>query len=129
MTWLELVLLIGAAYRLTRLVAWDDLTHPLRTVTTGLSDREHAELAGYVDRQINDGQRDPFTTEPENMPVGRGRFYLSRLLRCPWCVGFWISLTVAAVAAAADVYPWAWTPAVALTTSAAVGFTAKWLDT
>lgn len=128
MTWWQLLLLYGAAYRLTRLAAFDDLTHPLRAVVTGVGDQQHHELAAYVDERIEagiDAWDVPAVNQP---PISRGRFYLSRMIRCPWCIGFWISGLVAIGAAIGDVTSWGWMPALALTLSAAVGFTAK-LDT
>lgn len=128
MTWWQLILLYGASYRLTRLAAFDDLTHPLRVLVTGVGDSQHHELASYIDQMI-EADTDPWSFEPVNRPpISKQRFYVSRMIRCPWCIGFWISFIVAALAAAGDVTSWGWMPAVALTLSAAVGFTAK-LDT
>lgn len=114
MTWWMLLLLAGAAYRVTRLVGWDDLTHPLRVVVTGRTDDEHHAEARVYDEN------------PTDLPPDPARWYLSRLVRCPWCAGFWICLATAAAY-------WVWPAqtldvALPLLLSALVGFAAK-LDT
>lgn len=123
----ELLLLLGLAFRLTRLAAYDDLTHPLRVILTGMGDRQHHETAAQVDSMIDSGIEDPWAVRVEGVRLpGRGRFYLSRMLRCPWCIGAHISVLVA-------ILFWAW-PAAALYAalpailSSGVGLIAKWLD-
>lgn len=91
------VLAIGAALRLTRLITRDTITRPLRN---------------WVVNRYG----------PETMP--------DEFVRCPWCVGFWISLLVAA---AALIPPIAHSGAflllaAALTLSYLVGLAANWLD-
>jgi hypothetical protein len=126
-SWWQLVLLGLAAFRVTRLIGWDDLTILPRRWLTGLSDDEHAVTAEHVDQML--GQDiDPWddTQTPAHMPIGRARFYLSRMIRCPWCLGWWVSL--------AAWLSWeAWPHAVMVgaapfAISAVVGLTAKNLD-
>lgn len=51
-------------------------------------------------------------------------------IRCPWCVGFWVSLLLAALAycPAIGQHPAFLMPAAALTLSHVVGLAARWLD-
>lgn len=123
----ELLLLLGLAFRLTRLAAYDDLTHPLRVLVTGMGDREHHQKAQLVDSLMDEGISDPWAIrlEGERLP-SRGRFYVSRMLRCPWCVGFWISLLVAGLFWLSE--PVALYLAVPAILSSGVGLVAKHLD-
>lgn len=101
-TWLEALLLVLGAFRLTRLVGWDDLTVKFRRWVTGLTDRHYNMWADRIhDMQQEDV--DPWSVDPillrrhnapEVPPVSERRFYFAKLMRCPWCLGFWISLLV-----------------------------------
>lgn len=71
------VLLALAAYRLWRLAARDSITADAREAVTGYDD-DHAPALDEA---------------PRKTP----RVYLSALLRCPWCLGFWLSLATACV--------------------------------
>ncbi|MFO7264206.1 MAG: DUF1360 domain-containing protein [Bacillota bacterium] len=82
LTWLELVVLVLASFRLTRLIVYDEITAFLRdpffTVTyeddgTGRVVR-HVHLKGTGLRQ-----------------------WLGTLLSCHWCVGIWSSALVVAL--------------------------------
>jgi hypothetical protein len=143
-TWLQLLLLAGAAFRLTHLVGRDDITHSLRAFVTGLTDAEYNEWAeivwhnqqedvdpwdgGAYPLQHEDGQVSTVRTDwpVMPMPVGRFRFKLAQLVRCPWCAGFWISVGVTVA--------WWAAPdatlgiATALTLSTAVALVSKHLD-
>jgi hypothetical protein len=69
----ELALLALAVFRLTRLVGWDTITTKVREWVTGYDD-DGAPVDVILDRD-------------------RGwRPYANALIRCPWCVGFWLSL-------------------------------------
>lgn len=71
-------LLALAVYRIYRLLARDTLTEPVRAAVS-YPDGEAVTLDG-VSRVSS--------------PVERGkplRVYVSTLLRCPWCVGFYVS--------------------------------------
>jgi hypothetical protein len=146
---LAAVLLALAAFRITRLVGWDDLTIPIRRWICGMGDPEHHALADMVNTLEQEGI-DPWTRDGQDEAsaylarqltaqhgeqfdglrwrpdVGHARFYVSKLIHCPWCAGFWISLGVWAV--------WLWAPTVAvglsvpLFFSAVIGLVAKNLD-
>lgn len=124
---LACLLLALGVFRLTRLVGWDDLTITLRHKVTGMGDREHHEWASYIDAQRQLGN-DPWqpTRDVAPPPVTARRFYLSKMIRCPWCVGFWLSLLIWAAWLLAG----AWTVGLAVpwALSAAVGIVAKNLD-
>lgn len=120
------VLLALAVFRITRLVGWDDLTITLRVKATGLSDREHHDWATYID-QMRQADRDAWDVPgSQPPPISERRFYLSKMLRCPWCVGFWLSAAAWVLwlaepqAAVALALPFA--------VSAVVGLVAKNLD-
>lgn len=102
--WLELTLLIGLAYRLTRLVAADTITEGLRVRLTAIVER---------DDEVYVGKRQP-------KPA------LRAFITCPWCVGFWIAVIVAVAWWAAPSGTIA--VAVPFTISLAVGLIARWLD-
>lgn len=124
-TWLEFTLLALAAFRLTRLVGYDDLTVPLRTRLLGVSDTEHHELATDIDAALNNGD-DPWDAWPSPPPISRRRYYVSKLVHCPWCAGFWVSLVVWGVWLAWPVeVVWACVP---LALSAVVGLVSKQWD-
>lgn len=78
------VLLALAAYRLYRLGSRDTITEPIRAAVAygddeavSLDDEPRVEVVG-VDREIPKGWR----------------VYLSTLVRCPWCAGFYVSVAV-----------------------------------
>lgn len=128
MTWWKILLLVFAAFRLTRLVGWDDLTIKPRRWLTGMGDSEHHAWAEWIDEMAEKGLDafDPRTEAGMKVPpVSERRFYLSRMIRCPWCVGFWISGMVVAV----GWRPWSWWMIAAwFAVSALVGLIAKNLD-
>lgn len=106
----EFALLALGAFRLSRLVGWDSITEKLRTRVTGYRDEDAPELSNEADAR--------------RFPAWR--VYVSTLIRCPWCQGFYVSVTVwAAWVGAAR-----WTLAVCapLAVSATVGLIAKNLD-
>ena len=94
---LDLVILALFAFRLTRLVGWDDLTITLRTRILGFTDQEYDEAASVVAHYQERGE-DPWAPAAYNRHAtfigSPRRFYLAKLAHCPWCVGFWISLLV-----------------------------------
>lgn len=114
----DAVILTLGAFRLTRLVGWDDLTIGLRGKLTGVPDAEHASFVDVYEEHVEAGTQMP--------PGARSRYYRSKLVRCPWCVGWWLSLGVyAAWRAKPRATLSASTP---LALSAAVGLIAKHLD-
>lgn len=71
--WQFVVVTLGA-YRLWRIAARDTITEPVREAVTGYDDDEAPGLT--------------------DAPRKTWRIYVSGLVRCPWCLGFWISLAV-----------------------------------
>lgn len=125
MTWQGFSLLSLAAYRLTRLIGWDDLTVTPRRLLTGVSDTDHEAIAEYVD-ELERGGSDPWAGSPESVPpISRRRFYLSKMIRCPWCLGWWVSLTITVVWWIVEDGMLVSVPLIALAVSAAVGLIAK----
>lgn len=118
--WYTLLLLGLGVYRICRLVGYDDLTIPLRHRITGMGDEEHSQWAYVVDT-AKDHDRSAWnlsvgdffdwgltevpplvgrtlvgpTDKPYEVgfrpPVTERRYYLSKMLRCPWCLGFWLA--------------------------------------
>jgi hypothetical protein len=123
-SWWQLVLLALAAFRITRLVGWDDLTITPRRWLTGLGDTDHEALAEHVDDLAERGI-DAWQTRPAPL-ISKQRFYLSRMIRCPWCFGWWCSLTIWI---AWEAWPHAiFVAAAPFAISALVGLVAKNLD-
>lgn len=106
---LELVVLVAAVYRLTRLVGWDDLP-PIQ--------RARNRLTGALEL--------PNLSDPELSTWTFRRPTLAHFLACPFCVGFWLSLAAyGAWLSAPRLTLYAMTP---LAISGAVGLIAKNLD-
>lgn len=111
----ELLLLAVGGFRLVRLVGWDTITEPARRWLTGYDDEGAPTLSDDDYRENGD---------PVHHSVAR--VYVSTLVRCPWCIGFWIALALYGA--------WLLAPAavvavmVPLTLSAAFGLIAKNLD-
>ena len=100
MTGLELVLVAGATFRLSRLVVEDEWPFaPLRHT-----------IDAHVDGRI----------------TGALAWWLAALVSCVWCVSMWIAAGVAAWAYYADGAAWFAWPAAALTASAAAGALDRW---
>lgn len=163
-TWWQFLLLALGAFRVTRLIGWDDLTIPYRRKLTGLGDEEHKQWAYVIDHQrevdydpwdVREpqyylGQRAPHdrfqqlrerlresagsdsippivAADQPHPPVSQRRYYLSKMVRCPWCLGFWVSLAFGlGWGGSADA--WLSGLAIAFPLSAAVGLIAKQLD-
>lgn len=131
MSFLQVVILALLAFRLTRLVAWDELTAAPRAALSGVPDAKYAALAKRIEDIRADGL-DPWSYTPPGhtqLRITPRRYYVAKLLHCPWCVGFWISLACALVAY------WWWLDislltalALAFALSAFVGLVAKNLD-
>lgn len=109
---LACVALALAAFRLTRLVGWDDLPPVVRFRAWALGERVEA-------RSRPAGQDDVYVYLYR-------RPLLAHFVHCPFCVGFWIS--VAVYVAWALEPRWTLYAAVPLALSAVVGLTAKNLD-
>lgn len=87
---LDIILIVLAIQRLTRLLVYDKITRWFR------------DLFVYKRELISeDGSR-----WVELIPYGRGiRHTIHDLLQCPWCIGVWASLVVVF---AYFMFPWAW---------------------
>lgn len=77
----ELLLLAAGGFRLVRLIGWDTITQPARAWLTGYSDDGAPTLS-----------QDDYSEDGIPKAHGKLRVYVSTLLRCPWCQGFWLSL-------------------------------------
>jgi hypothetical protein len=127
---LALLILALGTFRLIRLVAYDEITVDARRWITGISDAQHKEYAQWVESRKAAGF-DPWDDDGSVGTaladlVSERRYYWSKLVRCPWCIGFWISVGVWLV--------WTVEPRVTLwllvpfVLSAAGGLIAKQLD-
>jgi uncharacterized membrane protein YjdF len=114
-------LLAALAFRLTRLVGWDDVTTRVRG-WLGVTDATYLHQIEVIEEMEAVGE-EPFSDRRE-----AARWYLARLIRCPWCAGFWVSLLVALGAAACDQISWGWALPVGFALSAVVGLVAKQWD-
>lgn len=119
------LLTIAAIARITRLFNDDSLTQPLRTwLDAKAADRWYAADETHPDQLTH------------ALPAPRIWRYLAKLVRCPWCLGFWVSAAVVLgfYLLLLDTAPWsdrayAFTYAVAvLACSHVVGLAAEWLD-
>lgn len=84
--WLDLFVLVLAAFRLTRLVGWDEWPPILRA---------RAWLLGELD--IDNGDRVMGGPEPDYVAPLEATYRRPRvahLVHCPFCLGWWISLAV-----------------------------------
>lgn len=100
---------LGAALRLTRLAVDDSITMPFR-----------AYLARRASAPVPDG---------EHGRVGAVWMWFVQLFECPWCIGFWASSAVTALAVASRGAGWFLWPAMALSISWLVGAIATVLYT
>jgi len=99
MTWMTLLLAVGATVRLTRLFAFDLITFPIRD---------------WV------GAR---TEDTRSAPSWKGRFFafVDDMITCPWCLSIWMGTAVAAAAWFYGQTAWFMVPALLLTASQAAG--------
>lgn len=107
------LLALGSALRLTRLAVTDTITQPFRNKIA----MRYARASALQSHSYEDPKRARRVNRRANAWL-----WLVQLFECPWCIGFWISLSVAAVAlspAASSVLV-AW-PAIALSLSWLVG--------
>lgn len=119
------LLTITAIARVTRLFNEDSLTQPLRD---------------YLDNKAADRWYAADETKPDQLThaltAPRTWRYLAKLIRCPWCLGFWVSLLVVGAYFHCVLESWPWetgtvffsyTVAV-LACSQVTGLAAEWLD-
>jgi len=119
------LLTVGAAARITRLFTEDTITRPLRDY-----------LTAKADDRWDAPDESPPGSSPHLITAPRAWRWLAKLIRCPWCLGFWVSalLVGAYFLTMLDTPPWH-SPTAAFAylvatfaTSQAVGLAADWLD-
>ncbi|MFA9556947.1 DUF1360 domain-containing protein [Evansella sp. AB-rgal1] len=78
-TWMELIILILATFRLTRLIVFDEITTFIRNPFLKITYEKNDE--GDL---------------LETVEIRRGglHYWIGMLLSCHWCVGIWASLVV-----------------------------------
>lgn len=77
LTWLELLIIVLASFRLTRLLVYDQITQYIRAPF--FNEVEELDEAGH--------------TEIYLVPKDKGiRGFLGQLLSCHWCTGIWSSI-------------------------------------
>lgn len=106
---ITLILAVGAAARITRLVVADTITAPLRDwalprIARSRKDRDHIAQTGQA------------------QPPRGLRAALITLLTCHWCTGMWVAAAIAPVAWIYGHTTWFALPAAVLTIAYAVGF-------
>jgi hypothetical protein len=92
MTFVAFLLALGASLRLTRLAVTDTITQPFRTAIA----MRYASASALESQtaQQNSG-RAAISRAARRRAIW---LWLVQLFECPWCIGFWISAAVAAVA-------------------------------
>ena len=115
--WIGLVLAL-AAFRITRLIGWDDLppVARARAWVTGASMRSQS-TSNTAMRLTNDESKDTWVYK---------RPLLAHMITCPYCMGFWV--------AAVTYIAWVFVPtqmlyvAAVFALSGAIGIIARMLD-
>ena len=79
LTWIELVILVLASFRLTHLIVYDEITSFLRDpfFTVAYEDDASGQVVRHVHFKGNGLRR-----------------WMGMLLSCHWCVGIWSSVAV-----------------------------------
>lgn len=122
---LELVLLVGAAFRLTRLAGWDEFPPVERARSWVLGERWVTDVVDGEDVAPSLPGKPP-SSEVGGVRPAYERQTLAHLVHCPFCMGWWVSLTVYLAWLAAPAVTLA--ACVPLAVSSAVGLIAKNLD-
>src|SRR3954452_8252780 len=100
-------MLAAVAFRVTRLVGWDDITTRLRGWVS-VPDARYVAVIEFVDEIDKAGDSGRTALGHLDEPIPAWRWYLARLIRCPWCAGFWISMIVSLAATGAGLQSWGW---------------------
>lgn len=106
---ITLILAVGAAARITRLVVADTITAPLRDWALPRIARSRKDRA-------------LITQTGEALPPTGIRAALVTLLTCHWCTGMWVAAAITPLALAANGNLWFTIPAAILTVAYAVGY-------
>lgn len=115
--WVALVLILGT-FRIVRVIGWD--TFPLLEKARAWATGEERVLVGDGNSLTG------LSGDRPRVETTHRRPYVAKLLECPWCLGFWISVLA--------YLAWVFFPtetlygAAPLALSAAVGLVARWLD-
>lgn len=82
-SWIHLVILTLATFRLTRLILFDEITSFIRDpfITNTIEYDENGEITLY-------------NTDIKGSGI---RYWIGTLLTCHWCVGIWSSIIVVAL--------------------------------
>ena len=107
MTWMVLVLALGATARLTRLIGRDSITFFFR-------DWLAARGEDSRDKRAAKGRR--MKSLPERFFT-----FVEDMVTCPWCLSVWVSAPVAVLAWLYGETVWFVVPAIALTASHLTG--------
>lgn len=92
--WYTLVLLSLGAFRVVRFIGWDDLTARARAWVT-IPDRDYDGWIGLQHEAEQAGLGwDEFLHQCGYAAPTGFRWWLARLIRCPWCAGAYISVAV-----------------------------------
>lgn len=105
---ITIILAVGAAARITRLVVADTITAPLRDWALPRIARSRRD-------------RSLITQTGEAHPPTGIRAALITLLTCHWCTGMWVAAAITPLALAANGAWWFTIPAAILTVAYAVG--------
>lgn len=111
--WMILIVTVGAAARLTRIVTRDAITQPLRDFVLFNRDQRRAR------------RRNQALPGPRRPAAAKARAWAHTLITCDWCAGFWISALVAGAYAAWHTSHVYFYVALALTLSYLVGWLAE----
>lgn len=98
-TWLQLLLLVLAAYRLTRILTTDSISEAARDRLYHWAWIEQGE-PGYEAAYLHARMLDQDTDGTQPLPRASWRTYVNELGNCPWCMGVWVSYALTAW--------WAW---------------------
>lgn len=122
---LAFLLALGSTLRLTRLAVTDTITQPFRNAIA-MRYAAASALESQSDQNLRDDRGVIAAADVKIVRRFRRRvnawLWLVQLFECPWCIGFWISLAVAAIALSPAVTSiWIAWPAIALSLSWLVG--------
>jgi len=89
-----LALLALGVFRIVRLIGWDDITARVRAAAT-MPDADYDSWIGMQHSAEQSGESLDRWLERHNERGPSGfRWWLARLIRCPWCLGVWVALPV-----------------------------------
>lgn len=97
---LGLVVVVLAAYRLTRIVTTDSISERPRELLYAWAWVEPDEQIAYASSWLRWREGQSMATVDEHPPLPRRgglRTYVNELFQCPWCLGVWISAAVFAL--------------------------------